>query len=178
MLALVSVNIPSCVGRHCGVRRALPRLPYIPVICWSGWGPRLGLVLQIYRFWYMCELLHQLHLCECLCVQANVCLPSLCVCMWKVCVVPQIWHIQSSSPSDCLSVSSTLGEAWAQLKRSLADEAEVHMKFSSKVICFDNHMATTTTTTRGVLPLTHACFLFVLWRLYRSHVWLIKCFWS
>lgn len=28
---------------------------------------------------------------------------------------------------------STLGEAWAQLKKSLADEAEVHLKFSSKV---------------------------------------------
>ncbi|NWZ95873.1 GAS7 protein, partial [Nesospiza acunhae] len=27
----------------------------------------------------------------------------------------------------------TLGEAWAQLKKSLADEAEVHLKFSSKV---------------------------------------------
>uniref|UniRef100_A0A8C2ZU62 Growth arrest specific 7 n=1 Tax=Cyclopterus lumpus TaxID=8103 RepID=A0A8C2ZU62_CYCLU len=27
----------------------------------------------------------------------------------------------------------TLGEAWAQLKRSLADEAEVHLKFSSKL---------------------------------------------
>ncbi|MED6291641.1 Growth arrest-specific protein 7 [Characodon lateralis] len=30
----------------------------------------------------------------------------------------------------------TLGEAWAQLKKSLADEAEVHLKFSSKVIHF------------------------------------------
>lgn len=30
---------------------------------------------------------------------------------------------------------STLGEAWAQLKKSLADEAEVHLKFSSKVSC-------------------------------------------
>ncbi|XP_015150700.1 growth arrest-specific protein 7 isoform X3 [Gallus gallus] len=28
---------------------------------------------------------------------------------------------------------STLGEAWAQLKKSLADEAEVHLKFSSKL---------------------------------------------
>lgn len=28
----------------------------------------------------------------------------------------------------------TLGEAWSQLKKSLADEAEVHLKFSSKVI--------------------------------------------
>nr|XP_021139234.1 growth arrest-specific protein 7 isoform X3 [Columba livia] len=27
----------------------------------------------------------------------------------------------------------TLGEAWAQLKKSLADEAEVHLKFSSKL---------------------------------------------
>ncbi|XP_027033320.2 growth arrest-specific protein 7-like isoform X3 [Tachysurus fulvidraco] len=27
----------------------------------------------------------------------------------------------------------TLGEAWAQLKKSLADEAEVHLKFSSKI---------------------------------------------
>lgn len=32
-----------------------------------------------------------------------------------------------------LCFSSTLGEAWAQLKKSLADEAEVHLKFSSKV---------------------------------------------
>lgn len=32
-----------------------------------------------------------------------------------------------------LSSFSTLGEAWAQLKKSLADEAEVHLKFSSKV---------------------------------------------
>ncbi|XP_060795633.1 growth arrest-specific protein 7-like isoform X3 [Neoarius graeffei] len=30
-------------------------------------------------------------------------------------------------------ISSTLGEAWAQLKKSLADEAEVHLKFSSKL---------------------------------------------
>uniref|UniRef100_A0A8C8SYP3 Growth arrest specific 7 n=1 Tax=Pelusios castaneus TaxID=367368 RepID=A0A8C8SYP3_9SAUR len=29
----------------------------------------------------------------------------------------------------------TLGEAWAQLKKSLADEAEVHLKFSSKLQC-------------------------------------------
>lgn len=28
---------------------------------------------------------------------------------------------------------STLGEAWAQLKKSLTDEAEVHLKFSSKL---------------------------------------------
>ncbi|XP_026772593.1 growth arrest-specific protein 7a isoform X2 [Pangasianodon hypophthalmus] len=29
----------------------------------------------------------------------------------------------------------TLGEAWSQLKKSLADEAEVHLKFSSKLQC-------------------------------------------
>ncbi|XP_028841376.1 growth arrest-specific protein 7a isoform X1 [Denticeps clupeoides] len=29
----------------------------------------------------------------------------------------------------------TLGDAWAQLKKSLADEAEVHLKFSSKLQC-------------------------------------------
>ncbi|KAK3519833.1 hypothetical protein QTP70_006624 [Hemibagrus guttatus] len=29
----------------------------------------------------------------------------------------------------------TLGEAWAQLKKSLSDEAEVHLKFSSKLQC-------------------------------------------
>lgn len=28
---------------------------------------------------------------------------------------------------------SSLGEAWAQVKKSLADEAEVHLKFSAKV---------------------------------------------
>lgn len=39
--------------------------------------------------------------------------------------------ITYTSSSD---ISSTLGEAWAQLKKSLADEAEVHLKFSSKVI--------------------------------------------
>ncbi|KAI3364891.1 hypothetical protein L3Q82_001077 [Scortum barcoo] len=32
-----------------------------------------------------------------------------------------------------LMYSWTLGEAWAQLKKSLADEAEVHLKFSSKL---------------------------------------------
>uniref|UniRef100_A0A8C9MJS8 Growth arrest specific 7 n=1 Tax=Serinus canaria TaxID=9135 RepID=A0A8C9MJS8_SERCA len=31
------------------------------------------------------------------------------------------------------SKAGTLGEAWAQLKKSLADEAEVHLKFSSKL---------------------------------------------
>lgn len=30
-------------------------------------------------------------------------------------------------------VFSTLGDAWTQLKKSLHDEAEVHLKFSNKV---------------------------------------------
>lgn len=34
-----------------------------------------------------------------------------------------------TAPSCC----SSLGEAWAQVKKSLADEAEVHLKFSAKV---------------------------------------------
>lgn len=43
-----------------------------------------------------------------------------------------IWlpHTHTSSSY----ISSTLGEAWDQLKKSLADEADVHLKFSSKVI--------------------------------------------
>lgn len=47
-----------------------------------------------------------------------------------------------------LALFRTLGEAWGQLKKSLADEAEVHLKFSSKVgtsttysiIVFEIHM--------------------------------------
>lgn len=35
--------------------------------------------------------------------------------------------------SDVCFVCSSLGEAWAQVKKSLADEAEVHLKFSAKV---------------------------------------------
>lgn len=35
-----------------------------------------------------------------------------------------------------ISLLSTLGEAWAQLKKSLAEEAEVHLKFSSKVLYY------------------------------------------
>lgn len=31
----------------------------------------------------------------------------------------------------------TLGEAWTQLKKSLHDEAEVHLKFSNKVTSAD-----------------------------------------
>lgn len=33
----------------------------------------------------------------------------------------------------------TLGEAWTQLKKSLHDEAEVHLKFSNKVLFKDEH---------------------------------------
>lgn len=33
----------------------------------------------------------------------------------------------------CQTFLRTLGEAWTQLKKSLHDEAEVHLKFSNKV---------------------------------------------
>lgn len=49
---------------------------------------------------------------------------------------------------------STLGEAWAQLKKSLADEAEVHLKFSSKVngsFLFQRFLP----WVGGLLPLVH-----------------------
>lgn len=39
-----------------------------------------------------------------------------------------------SGSDSFLSCCSSLGEAWAQVKKSLADEAEVHLKFSAKVI--------------------------------------------
>ena len=52
-----------------------------------------------------------------------------------------LWPFHFGYPAcnecDCfpvlLCVVRTLGEAWAQLKKSLADEADVHIKFSSKV---------------------------------------------
>lgn len=40
------------------------------------------------------------------------------------------WPPRASSTPWCCS---SLGEAWAQVKKSLADEAEVHLKFSAKV---------------------------------------------
>lgn len=41
-----------------------------------------------------------------------------------------VWPPRASSTPWCCS---SLGEAWAQVKKSLADEAEVHLKFSAKV---------------------------------------------
>lgn len=41
--------------------------------------------------------------------------------------------LNEQMPYDVCFFGRTLGEAWAQLKKSLADEAEVHLKFSSKV---------------------------------------------
>lgn len=56
--------------------------------------------------------------------------PFLCKCVWSL-MVSHIKHTHSLP--FVLSIVRTLGEAWAQLKKSLADEAEVHLKFSSKV---------------------------------------------
>lgn len=74
-------------------------------------------------------------------------------------------HTSSSSSvsfTPLLSLLSTLGEAWAQLKKSLADEAEVHLKFSSKVI----H--------QGFLHQRHACALYNICT-YITHSEVFEC---
>ncbi|KAK1187833.1 GAS7 protein, partial [Pygoscelis papua] len=58
---------------------------------------------------------------------------SLCVCRIKIEEEYAKNLSKLSQNSLAAQEEGTLGEAWAQLKKSLADEAEVHLKFSSKL---------------------------------------------
>lgn len=56
------------------------------------------------------------------------------LCLRKGCGLRHEVAAALSGSDSLLSYCSSLGEAWAQVKKSLADEAEVHLKFSAKVI--------------------------------------------
>lgn len=142
--SLVSVIAPSCVGKLWNEMSHIS-CPIHPnhLLNWLWTSAQLS---RFTGYLCICELLHWLccwtpAVYACVCVYVYVCSPilsSLPACLYvKVCVVLSCvryeTHTQCPSPSS-LSVLSTLGEAWAQLKKSLADEAEVHLKFSSKVI--------------------------------------------
>lgn len=100
------------------------------------------LVVDLHIYGYCISL----NFCNSIVVEPHVCifmstivLSALPACLYvKVCVCGQfssnINHAYTHTVIYLsLSLLSTLGEAWAQLKKSLADEAEVHLKFSSKV---------------------------------------------
>lgn len=68
------------------------------------------------------------------------CSSLFCACLASASPKPSLSGLRhrvtaAASKSDSLlsSCCRSLGEAWAQVKKSLADEAEVHLKFSAKV---------------------------------------------
>lgn len=127
---------------------------YCPQLYWraGGWDEAylmfqaaslsVELLLDVHIYGYCVPL----NFCTSIDVEPHVCiflpavvLPALPACLYvKVCVALSCVILTTHTHTHTviylsLSLLSTLGEAWAQLKKSLADEAEVHLKFSSKV---------------------------------------------
>lgn len=121
---------------------------YCPQLCWRG-----GAYLLFHTASSSVELVADLHIYG-YCISLNFCTsiavePHVCIFMCTVvlsalpaCLYVSVCGLFLSNVNHAhthtviylsLSLLSTLGEAWAQLKKSLADEAEVHLKFSSKV---------------------------------------------